>query len=53
MNEFNLRSHLAGNPSVVFDCIYNTTVKSRTLRDPEFKIFLVGQFHQLFLTRYR
>ncbi|KIM41697.1 hypothetical protein M413DRAFT_27292 [Hebeloma cylindrosporum] len=31
----------AGNPSLVFDCIYNTTVKSRTLRDPEFKIFLV------------
>ena len=37
---------------MVFDCIYNTTVKSRTLRDPEFKIFLVGQFHQLFRTRY-
>ncbi|KAF8154081.1 pre-RNA processing PIH1/Nop17-domain-containing protein [Crassisporium funariophilum] len=31
----------AGNPSLVFDCIYNTTIKSRTLYDPEFKIFLV------------
>ncbi|KAF8954426.1 pre-RNA processing PIH1/Nop17-domain-containing protein [Flammula alnicola] len=31
----------AGNSSLVFDCIYNTTVKSRTLRDPEFKVFLV------------
>ncbi|KAJ3500356.1 hypothetical protein NLJ89_g9834 [Agrocybe chaxingu] len=32
----------AGNPSIVFDCIYNTSVKSRTLRDPEFKVFLVA-----------
>ncbi|CAA7261955.1 unnamed protein product [Cyclocybe aegerita] len=31
----------AGNPSIVFDCIYHTSVKSRTLCDPEFKIFLV------------
>uniref|UniRef100_A0A8H7XQ20 PIH1 N-terminal domain-containing protein n=1 Tax=Psilocybe cubensis TaxID=181762 RepID=A0A8H7XQ20_PSICU len=31
----------SGNPSLVFDCIFNSTVKSRTLRDPEFKIFLV------------
>ncbi|KAF9460470.1 hypothetical protein BDZ94DRAFT_924939 [Collybia nuda] len=31
----------AGNPSLVFDCIYHTSVKSRTLIDPEFKIFLV------------
>ncbi|KDR74195.1 hypothetical protein GALMADRAFT_100012 [Galerina marginata CBS 339.88] len=31
----------SGSPSLVFDCIYNTTVKSRTLRDPEFKVFLV------------
>ncbi|KAF8200358.1 pre-RNA processing PIH1/Nop17-domain-containing protein [Pholiota molesta] len=31
----------AGKPSLVFDCIYNSGVKARTLRDPEFKIFLV------------
>ncbi|KAF9040151.1 pre-RNA processing PIH1/Nop17-domain-containing protein [Panaeolus papilionaceus] len=30
-----------GKPSLVFDCVYNSTIKSRTLRDPEFKIFLV------------
>ncbi|PPQ90274.1 hypothetical protein CVT25_013099 [Psilocybe cyanescens] len=31
----------SGNLALVFDCIFNSTVKSRTLRDPEFKIFLV------------
>ncbi|KAG6908474.1 hypothetical protein DXG01_004477 [Tephrocybe rancida] len=31
----------AGKPSLVFDCIYNTSVKSRTLTDPEFKLFVV------------
>ncbi|KAF8064117.1 pre-RNA processing PIH1/Nop17-domain-containing protein [Lyophyllum atratum] len=31
----------AGKPSLVFDCIYNTSVKSRTLTDPEFKLFIV------------
>ncbi|KAF8901052.1 pre-RNA processing PIH1/Nop17-domain-containing protein [Gymnopilus junonius] len=31
----------AGNPSLVFDCIFNSSLKSRTLRDPEFKIFLI------------
>ncbi|KAF8235054.1 hypothetical protein L208DRAFT_1451461 [Tricholoma matsutake] len=31
----------AGNPSLVFDCIYNSSLKSRTLTNPEFKIFLV------------
>ncbi|KAJ3566724.1 hypothetical protein NP233_g6825 [Leucocoprinus birnbaumii] len=31
----------AGNPSLVFDCVYNSTVKSRALRDSDFKIFLV------------
>ncbi|KXN83983.1 PIH1 domain-containing protein 1 [Leucoagaricus sp. SymC.cos] len=30
----------AGNPSLVIDCVYNTTLKSRTLKDPEFKMFL-------------
>ncbi|KAG6853859.1 hypothetical protein C0991_000620 [Blastosporella zonata] len=32
----------AGKPSLVFDCIYNTSIKSRTLTDPEFKLFIVG-----------
>ncbi|PPR02838.1 hypothetical protein CVT24_002235 [Panaeolus cyanescens] len=32
---------IAGKPSLVFDCVYNVTIKSRTLRDPEFKVFLV------------
>ncbi|KAF5376036.1 hypothetical protein D9615_007763 [Tricholomella constricta] len=31
----------AGKPSLVFDCIYNTSVKARTLTDPEFKLFIV------------
>ncbi|KAG6812693.1 hypothetical protein H0H92_001322 [Tricholoma furcatifolium] len=31
----------AGKPSLVFDCVYNTSVKSRTLTDPEFKLFIV------------
>ncbi|KAF8797745.1 hypothetical protein BYT27DRAFT_7204157 [Phlegmacium glaucopus] len=31
----------SGKPSIVFDCIYNPTVKSRTLRDPDFKLFIV------------
>ncbi|KAL0952349.1 hypothetical protein HGRIS_006629 [Hohenbuehelia grisea] len=31
----------AGQPSLVYDCVYNPSVKSRTLRDPDFKIFLI------------
>ncbi|KAF9526056.1 pre-RNA processing PIH1/Nop17-domain-containing protein [Crepidotus variabilis] len=31
----------AGSPSIVFDCIYNSSVKARTIRDPDFKIFLI------------
>ncbi|KAH9948453.1 pre-RNA processing PIH1/Nop17-domain-containing protein [Amylocystis lapponica] len=31
----------AGKPSAVFDCVYNASLKSRTLRDPEFKTFLI------------
>ncbi|KAF5357536.1 hypothetical protein D9757_013070 [Collybiopsis confluens] len=31
-----------GKPCLVFDCIFNTTsVKSRVLRDPEFKLFII------------
>ncbi|KIP09444.1 hypothetical protein PHLGIDRAFT_67555 [Phlebiopsis gigantea 11061_1 CR5-6] len=31
----------AGKPSVIFDCIYNASLKSRTLRDVSFKTFLI------------
>ncbi|KAH7924449.1 hypothetical protein BV22DRAFT_1066784 [Leucogyrophana mollusca] len=31
----------AGQPSVVFDCIFNSSIKSRTLKDPEFKTFII------------
>jgi len=37
----------AGNTAIVFDCIYNSSLKSRTLTDPEFKIFLVGMLAKL------
>ncbi|KAF7326921.1 Protein interacting with Hsp90 1 [Mycena venus] len=30
----------AGNPSLVFDCIYHTSIKSRTVRDAAFKVFI-------------
>ncbi|KAJ3773294.1 pre-RNA processing PIH1/Nop17-domain-containing protein [Lentinula raphanica] len=30
-----------GKPSLVFDCVFHTSVKSRTLRDPEFKVFII------------
>ncbi|RPD77097.1 hypothetical protein L226DRAFT_533101 [Lentinus tigrinus ALCF2SS1-7] len=31
----------AGKPSVVFDCIFNSSLKSRALRSAEFKTFLI------------
>ncbi|KAJ7689518.1 pre-RNA processing PIH1/Nop17-domain-containing protein [Mycena olivaceomarginata] len=30
----------SGNPSLVFDCIYHTSIKSRTVRDAAFKVFI-------------
>jgi hypothetical protein len=39
----------AGNPSIVFDCIYNPSIKSRTLRNPDFKLFIIGPFFLLFI----
>ncbi|KAJ6524476.1 PIH1 family [Mycena capillaripes] len=30
----------SGNPSLVFDCIYHTSIRSRTVRDPAFKVFI-------------
>ncbi|KAJ7484073.1 PIH1 family [Mycena galericulata] len=32
----------AGKPSLVFDCIYHTSIRSRSVRDPAFKIFIQG-----------
>ncbi|KAI0668828.1 pre-RNA processing PIH1/Nop17-domain-containing protein [Trametes maxima] len=31
----------AGKPSIVFDCIFSAALKSRALRSPEFKTFLI------------
>ncbi|KAI0717680.1 pre-RNA processing PIH1/Nop17-domain-containing protein [Cerioporus squamosus] len=31
----------AGKPSAVFDCIFHSSLKSRALRSPEFKTFLI------------
>jgi len=31
----------AGKPSLVFDAVFNSSLKSRTLRDAEFKVFLI------------
>lgn len=33
----------AGNPALVFDCIYNQTVKARVLSNSEYKLFIVGE----------
>ncbi|KAJ7778406.1 pre-RNA processing PIH1/Nop17-domain-containing protein [Mycena metata] len=30
----------SGNPSLVFDCIFHSSIRSRTVRDPAFKIFI-------------
>ncbi|KAJ3817045.1 hypothetical protein F5880DRAFT_1493522, partial [Lentinula raphanica] len=30
-----------GKPSLVFDCVFHTSVKFRTLPDPEFKVFII------------
>ncbi|KAJ6553989.1 pre-RNA processing PIH1/Nop17-domain-containing protein [Mycena vulgaris] len=30
----------AGNPSLVFDCVYNSSIRSRTVRDALFKTFI-------------
>src|ERR1700732_2167128 len=32
---------LAGKRSLVFDAVFNSSLKSRTLKDPEFKTFLI------------
>jgi hypothetical protein len=45
VSEPRLDKDKAGKLSLVVDCVYNSEVRSRTLRDPEFKIFLVGAFN--------
>ncbi|KAF8885666.1 pre-RNA processing PIH1/Nop17-domain-containing protein [Infundibulicybe gibba] len=30
-----------GRPALVFDCIYHTSIKTRALTDPDFKIFII------------
>ena len=34
--------HLAGKPALVFDCIYNSSLKHHALKDAEFRKFLIG-----------
>ncbi|KAF9074537.1 pre-RNA processing PIH1/Nop17-domain-containing protein [Rhodocollybia butyracea] len=41
VSEGRLDTDKAGKPSLVFDCVFHTSVKSRTLRDPEFKLFII------------
>ncbi|KAJ2934740.1 hypothetical protein H1R20_g2347, partial [Candolleomyces eurysporus] len=41
VSEPRLDKDKAGKQSLVVDCVYNSEVRSRTLRDPDFKIFLV------------
>ena len=38
----NKSCYSAGKLSLVFDAIFNSSLKSRTLKDPEFKTFLIG-----------
>lgn len=33
---------IAGKLSLVFDAVFNSSLKSRSLKDPEFKTFLIG-----------
>ncbi|KAF9219335.1 hypothetical protein BS17DRAFT_804440 [Gyrodon lividus] len=34
-------SDKAGQPAVVFDCVFHPSIKSRTLKDPQFKTFII------------
>ncbi|TDL26793.1 hypothetical protein BD410DRAFT_782854 [Rickenella mellea] len=31
----------SGNPSIVFDCIFNSSLKSRATKDPEYRTYLI------------
>ena len=33
---------LAGQSAIVFDCVLNPSIKSRALKDPDFKSFIIG-----------
>lgn len=42
-NQFtDLCCHLAGKPALVFDCIYNASLKHHASKDVEFRNFLIG-----------
>ncbi|KAJ6596766.1 PIH1 family [Mycena sp. CBHHK59/15] len=43
----------AGNPSLVFDCIYHSSIRSRSARDPAFKTFIQGALILIFLALQR
>jgi hypothetical protein len=38
--------YLAGNPAVVFDCIYHSSFKSHVLKDADVKKLLIGKFRR-------
>ena len=44
VSEPRVENDKAGKPSLVVDCVYHSEVRKRTLKDPEFKVFLVGAF---------
>lgn len=44
VSEPRVENDKAGKPSLVVDCVYHSEVRKRTLRDPGFKVFLVGAF---------
>ncbi|KAJ6463336.1 hypothetical protein C8R45DRAFT_841164 [Mycena sanguinolenta] len=39
----------SGNLALVFDCIYHSSIKSRTVRDPAFKIFIQGTLARMLI----
>ncbi|KAJ3891897.1 pre-RNA processing PIH1/Nop17-domain-containing protein [Lentinula edodes] len=41
VSEGRLDTDKAGKPSLVFDCVFHNSIKSRTVRDPEFKVFII------------
>ena len=41
--------HIAGKPALVFDCIYNSSLKHHASKDAEFKNFLMGTCTRQFI----
>ena len=35
--------HIAGKPSLVFDCVFSSKIKSKTTKDKEFKTYIVRE----------